>query len=138
MLFNFWRDRQNTDTIFDDPDLFNVEFDTVTTAMGSGHGFIERPWSWDGQRLNTEVPANSYKFYDNTPAFGPSSKKVKLSLLVEQAPLQSMEKPLLARRLIRCFLGDRITEIKVSSKRSLFDGSNHRLEPKSPAGENRF
>ena len=51
----------NTDTIFDDPDLLNVEFDRITTAKGAGHGFIERPWSWDGQRLNTEVPANSYK-----------------------------------------------------------------------------
>ena len=83
----------NTDTIFDDPDLFNVEFDKITIANGAGHGFVERPWSWDGQhegahyfhgiqfverpwswdgqRLNTKVPSGSYKFYDNVPAYGP-------------------------------------------------------------------
>ena len=62
----------NTATIFDDLNLFNVEFDAVTRPQGAGQGFVERPWSWDGQRVNGEL--GNYRFIDDKPIYGPPTK----------------------------------------------------------------
>ena len=37
----------NTQVIFDDPRLKNLEFDIIDRPYGAGQGFRERPWSWD-------------------------------------------------------------------------------------------
>ena len=37
----------NTQIIFDDPRLKNLDFDIIERPLGAGQGFRERPWSWD-------------------------------------------------------------------------------------------
>ncbi len=37
----------NTEVIFNDPKLKNLELDRIDRFDGAGQGFTERPWSWD-------------------------------------------------------------------------------------------
>ena len=58
--------------IFDDVSLNNFEYDYLSNPSGSGHGFRERPWSWDG--------VDEGETYFNKPAYGPSGKGEVLTI----------------------------------------------------------
>ena len=58
--------------IFDDVSLNNFEYDYLSNPSGSGHGFQERPWSWDG--------VDEGETYFNKPAYGPSGKGEVLTI----------------------------------------------------------
>ena len=61
----------NTEILFDDPDLYNVERDHIANPLGAGQGFVERPWSLDGRSTNSEIGnPRWYLFLDDAPIYG--------------------------------------------------------------------
>ena len=103
----------NTATIFDDLNLFNVEFDAVTRPQGAGQGFVERPWSWDGQRVNGEL--GNYRFIDDKPIYGPPTKGEVVTVVGASSSSDLPIVPSFAPPSLNDALGDRIQEIMVRS-----------------------
>ena len=103
----------NTATIFDDLNLFNVEFDAVTRPQGAGQGFVERPWSWDGQRVNGEL--GNYRFIDDKPIYGPPTKGEVVTVVGASSSSDLPVVPSFGSPSLNDALGDRIQEIMVRS-----------------------
>ena len=103
----------NTATIFDDLNLFNVEFDELTRPQGAGQGFVERPWSWDGQRVNGEL--GNYRFIDDKPIYGPPTKGEVVTVVGASSSSDLPIVPSFAPPSLNDALGDRIQEIMVRS-----------------------
>ena len=92
----------NTHVIFDDPKLKNLETGAVNYPIGAGHGFQERPWSWD---MLNETDTTSY-----TPTFGTREKVHSFSVtssLID--PETAFGEPILNDNL-----GDRLNEVLVN------------------------
>ena len=95
----------NTQVIFDDPKLKNLEFELIQNPLGAGHGFQERPWSWDWK--NDDLEGEPIKVY--APTFGAREKIFSTSVP------SSIVAPEVAFGLPSLFdnLGDRVLEVEV-------------------------
>ena len=115
---------RNTRTIFDDPSLYNVEYDIITRPQGAGrdlwkdHGLgIE----FENEELNSSVgydniPDGAKTHYDNKPNHGPSSKGEIVTIKGKNSSTEVDDDPEFQTPVhLVDNLGDRIYEIKVLS-----------------------
>ena len=107
----------NTQVIFDDPRLKNIELDQIERPHGAGQGFRERPWSWDDSL--EKIYPSEYVYPDRVQVWAHHSEVVP-SIQVMQNPYGPVPPemtpvwkwnfgdPILADNL-----GDRILEVEV-------------------------
>ena len=100
----------NTEIIFDDPKLKNLEFDHIPRPKGAGQGFQERPWSWDETPNLALGPTGAINAaYTNIPS---SLYPETLSVSVDYSDATHVWFP--GRPVLADTLGDRVSSIEVT------------------------
>jgi hypothetical protein len=117
----------NTQIIFDDPNLRNLETDYIPRPMGAGQGFQERPWSLD----DSFVPTNGLREAPTLHHYIPLVDDFDEQVAVFEADFPFYRNPVLESAH-----GDRVSEVRINESGSFnantpitinldFDG-NHR------------
>jgi hypothetical protein len=115
----------NTEVIFDDPRLKNIEFDKIDRPHGAGQGFVERPWSWDGLKSSLDIDKEvsyhpGFSYPEKVLVWAHHSEVPYLQRFATMIPLVTDKQALKYRwdwnfgqPVLADHLGDRVLEIEV-------------------------